>query len=195
MSTLMSCPNCEQQLRTPDNALGKKLRCPKCKNTLVVEAGRLAVLEELPIELSKGAFATEEKRSDTIKKRQKSSPERKRGIPWWVWLAGGGGFAVILTVVLVLVFSGGGKDPKFEQIKKGMTEQEVVDLLGETAWSYQKGAVGIWTYPRVTQDDVMQNQERSKEIKDVIFVYFQDGKVSGIYRKSGADFRKPRPGR
>jgi hypothetical protein len=134
--------------------------------------------------------------------RSRKSKKSKRGDRALVWGLVGGGIAVLVVgvgVVLFLVFGGGpGKgglgantDPVFEQIKKGMAEEDVVQVLGEPAWSYQPRAVGIWTYPRMSMQEVVENQERNRDIRDVIFVYFRDGKVDNIYRKTGEEFRQP----
>jgi hypothetical protein len=119
----------------------------------------------------------------------------------------GGAFVIvaIVAVVLIVVTTGntgkalglGGlvqeRDPKFDQVQEGMTEQEVLALLGDQSFQYQPGAVGIWTYPRRTFDEHQREPHRNKEIEDVIFVYFRDGKVDNIYRVTGEEFRRPRP--
>jgi phage FluMu protein Com len=34
----IACPNCASELRAPENAVGKKVRCPKCKTVVPVPA-------------------------------------------------------------------------------------------------------------------------------------------------------------
>lgn len=114
-------------------------------------------------------------------------------------ILGGVALVVIAIVVLVVVIGGGNfpglpaRDPKFDQIQKGMTEAEVLELLSAHAYTYTPKAVGIWTYPRRTLEEHLQDPSRNTEIQDVIFVYFREGNVDNIYRVTGEEFRKPRP--
>src|SRR5262245_37202198 len=90
---------------------------------------------------------------------------KKKGLsPLLILSLAGGGFLVvaIIAVVLIVVATGntgkglglGGlvqqRDPAFDQVKKGMTEQEVLALLGDVTYTYQPGGAGVWTYPRRT---------------------------------------------
>ena len=116
-------------------------------------------------------------------------------IPWWVWLIAGGGVAVaIVLAIVIVVVTGGGRDPAFEEIKKGMSEDEVLARLGKP-YMYQPKASGVWTYPRMSLEEFHDDPSRRFETKDVIFIYFRDGKVDNTYRKTGAEFRQPRPPR
>ena len=36
MPTISACPSCDKKLKTPDDAEGKKIRCPTCKTMLVI---------------------------------------------------------------------------------------------------------------------------------------------------------------
>jgi len=47
MKMKISCPDCSATLRLPESVLGKKLRCPKCRNTFTVEADNMDGLEPL----------------------------------------------------------------------------------------------------------------------------------------------------
>jgi len=44
VAAITACPNCQRQLKVPENLLGKTVRCPSCKTTFVAQAA-----EEAPI--------------------------------------------------------------------------------------------------------------------------------------------------
>src|SRR5207244_3994408 len=39
MPVPVTCPNCATNLRAPDNAVGRKVKCPKCGGVIAVPAG------------------------------------------------------------------------------------------------------------------------------------------------------------
>ena len=86
------------------------------------------------------------------------------------------------------------RDPQFDQVKKGMSEEAVLKLLG-TPYTYQPKAAGVWTYPRMTLEELQEDPSRNLETRDVLLVYFKDGKVVKTYRRTGDEFRQPRPRR
>jgi outer membrane protein assembly factor BamE (lipoprotein component of BamABCDE complex) len=89
---------------------------------------------------------------------------------------------------------GKSRDPKFDQVKNGMSEEAVLKLLG-TPYTYQPHAAGVWLYPRMTLEELHEDPSRNLETRDVILIYFRDGKVDNTYRRTGEEFRQPRPRR
>jgi len=142
MPLIFTCPNCDKKLRTPDEAEGRKLRCSGCGTVLVVTEEGLVPFEE-EAKPRKGRGSVRDDEDEPLRQRRRRNPEdeeeedrprrrarkRKSGIPLWVWIAGGSVVGVgIIVLVLVLTLGGGiGGD----KIKKGMTEKQVMDLLGK----------------------------------------------------------------
>jgi outer membrane protein assembly factor BamE (lipoprotein component of BamABCDE complex) len=89
---------------------------------------------------------------------------------------------------------GRSRDPKFDQVKNGMSEKAVLELLGDP-YTYQPHASGVWTYPRMTLEEFHADPSRNLETRDVILVYFKAGNVDKTYRRTGEEFRQPRPRR
>jgi predicted Zn finger-like uncharacterized protein len=51
VAAITACPNCQRQLKVPDNLLGKTVRCPSCKTTFVAQAAveaPIAMIDEDP---------------------------------------------------------------------------------------------------------------------------------------------------
>ena len=143
-------------------------------------------------------------RDDDGRPRRTAQSRRRQtnAILLLVLIGGGIGLALVaglIVLVVVLGHGGGGvsstssRDPTFDQIQKGMSEAHVIDLLGDKAYIRVPGASGCWTYPRLTLDEFHQDPSRNRDVKDVITIYFRDGKVIDIYRQTGAEFRRPRP--
>lgn len=109
-------------------------------------------------------------------------------------------FAVVVAMLMLSSLSAGccclpigrSRDPKFNQVQQGMSEEAVVKLLG-TPYTYQPRAAGVWTYPRMTLEELHEDPSRNQETRDVLLVYFKDGNVAKTYRVTGEEFRKPRP--
>ena len=38
MPTVVACPSCQKQLKVPDELLGRKVKCPGCKETFMAQA-------------------------------------------------------------------------------------------------------------------------------------------------------------
>jgi predicted Zn finger-like uncharacterized protein len=202
-----SCPSCHTAFANLDPGLaGKLIKCPRCTAAFQLPNSASPSVQAAPgsaggsaAPLSRRADGADLRdRNDSPRRRRKKSVKKKSNVALIAGLIGGGvALLVIIIVVIVLLATGGGglggRDPQFDQVKKGMSEDEVVKMLGATSWSYQPKGVGIWTYPRMTMEDIQKNPSRNREILDVIFVYFRDGKVDNIYRKTGAEFRQPPP--
>ena len=51
MPAITACPNCQRQLKVPENLLGKTVRCPSCKQTFVAQGKQddaIAMIDEEP---------------------------------------------------------------------------------------------------------------------------------------------------
>lgn len=48
MAQLIQCPQCDRQLRVPDELLGKRVQCPSCGNTFVAPSARAPIAEIVP---------------------------------------------------------------------------------------------------------------------------------------------------
>jgi hypothetical protein len=103
---------------------------------------------------------------------------KQGGVPLGVWLtaAGGGGLLLVVAVVLVLVFALGGSgkvtQENYAKLKPGMTESEVVAILGrptETLDGVTLGFGGSSGKTMVWKDGL-----------NSITVIFANGKVTGI---------------
>ena len=92
------------------------------------------------------------------------------------------------------------KDPAFDGIVEGMDEAEVDARLGPVTWQSSRsppggiGGVGIWTLPRMSQQEFIADPAKGKAIEDVIFVYFDKNRVVKIYRVTGEEFANPGQG-
>ena len=150
MPMVFACPSCDRKLKTPDDAEGRRIRCPACSSTLVVTEAGLSLAETAPRRAAAAPAAApraarrprpdEDEPPRRARRRDEEDdyaderPARRRlrarvrGIPLWVWLASGGVTVAALVVILILVLGGGGG---FGKIKDGMSEKEVVDILGK----------------------------------------------------------------
>jgi WD40 repeat protein len=120
---------CGKQLRVRDDLAGKRVRCPGCRELLVVEAEPLSpptpVLRPTnvtPAEKSGKSKARppqdeEEDHATGVgegpPKRKRKAAEPSRKVLWWS-LAGAGALAAVLAVVLIVVL--GGKRPSPEPV-------------------------------------------------------------------------------
>lgn len=178
MPTISACPNCDKKLKTPDGAEGRKLRCPGCQAALIITEDGLASAEEAVKPRKGRAAARDEDYEDEAPRRSRRRSDdddegdedevprrrsRKRsggGIPMWAWLTGGGVLGVgLIILVLVLVLGGG---DKFEKIKEGMSEDQVVKIMGKPDQSGGFGGSKVLAW---------------KSGKKIIQVALKDGKV------------------
>jgi hypothetical protein len=179
MPTISACPNCDKKLKTPDGAEGRKLRCPGCQAALIITEDGLAPAEEVTAKPRKGRPSPrDEDEEDEAPRRSRrrddedddedEAPRRRSrkkagplGLPMWAWLTGGGVLAVgLIVLVLVLVLGGGNK---FDKIKEGMSEDEVVKLMGKPDQSGGLGNNKVLAW---------------KSGKKIIQVVLKDGKVA-----------------
>src|SRR5437588_3618081 len=103
MPTLVSCPDCQVNLRVPDQHLGKAIRCPKCRGVIETQAPESqaaeSVVAALPPEpvLPRAPFAPRRKR------RLKKKYEPRFPVRTAVAI-GLGGFCLLLAAAFVFWF-------------------------------------------------------------------------------------------
>src|SRR4051812_37127812 len=105
------CPDCDRTMKVPDDAEGKKIRCPGCRAILLVaedglragaaKSARKATREDDEEEPARS------KRREAEEKPKKKKKKRRGGVPAWVWITGGLAACLLVGVTLVLVLSGG----------------------------------------------------------------------------------------
>src|SRR5262245_9016270 len=137
MPMQFACPQCGKLYQVPDSYAGRHIDCRACGS--VFEAA-LPVATAVPIE-----DAPREERGDSAESYP--SPPRGRGAGvrgrsrggmsqglFWGLIGGGVGVAVLLVLIIVVVIvqSGGGRaNPQnFQRVRQGMTEQEVIAIMG-----------------------------------------------------------------
>jgi hypothetical protein len=127
------------------------------------------------------------------RKKRKGAARRGRsggGMGMWLWIGGGvGALAVVLVILFVFVLGGGSK---FDQIKAGMTEKEVKDILGEPAEGDTR-SVATWFHPSLSKSDMqdpMKALASFSKIKEILTVQFAQGKVTRVNKVSVDDFKK-----
>jgi DNA-directed RNA polymerase subunit RPC12/RpoP len=149
MSVITTCPSCDRKLKTPADAEGRKIRCPSCSATLLVteegvelprtrgssSGGRRSRDDEDEAPVRRPRRRDDPDEDDRDEDDRPSRRRRRRqggGIPVWAWWTGGGvGAAILVGVVLFLLLRGGGSLANYDKVKNGMTEKEVVALLGK----------------------------------------------------------------
>lgn len=110
MSLLVACPSCKGQCQAPDNAAGRKVRCPRCGAVLDVPApasppqARPAP-SPVPSSVPVTPLALRPKPSAAGE-----SPLQGNRVPQRVWLlAAGGGALAVTTIVIIAILAVGGR--------------------------------------------------------------------------------------
>jgi hypothetical protein len=194
------CPDCDNKLRVPDGAQGKKIRCPACENLLLVTARGLKLADEEAVTASRPTSGSKNRASrddddddrddDDRPSRVRKKKSRSRsggGIPLWVWLVGGGGLAAVLVGVLLFFLLSGGSD--FSKVKKGMTEEEVTKLVGKPDHSLGLGGSKFCTWVKGSLTSP----------SELLQIQFQNGKAEMVRHRTAeqmkSDFNRPVLGR
>jgi DNA-directed RNA polymerase subunit RPC12/RpoP len=201
MTIKASCPHCEREYTLADTQEGKTVRCKDCDEKFVVEKPRRKRRDDdeeeddRPRKRSARVRDDEDEERDTKRRRRRDDDDddedederderprrkaKKGGIPLWVWLAsGGGGLLLIVVILVVVLFSKGiiGNKVTAENIKKiknGMTEAEVIDILGSPTKSADA------SNPLLGGKSNMKVLTWEKGRNGVV-VQIIDGKVAGI---------------
>ncbi len=185
MSNIAVCPGCDRELKLPQGADGRKIRCPSCKTPLLVSDGERSLVGARETNVRAGRPERRSRLDDedeAPRRSRRADPEdrdydrprkrRKRsrgGIPLWAWLTGGGVLlAAVLGLVIILLLN---KGDGYEKIKTGMSETEVIAIMGNPTESVTFGNFKLLGW---------------KQFNKGIVVYLQDGKV---WQKMKVDLR------
>ncbi|HLW67796.1 MAG TPA: DUF4190 domain-containing protein [Gemmataceae bacterium] len=78
MPTQVACPSCSQQLRVPDDLMGREVKCPKCGTTFVGGAIAETATATLPGEPNRAVSegVREERESPLPPRREEHEPSR-----------------------------------------------------------------------------------------------------------------------
>jgi hypothetical protein len=166
------CPACAGKLSVPEDAVGQTVRCPACDRILSVSANGLTIDDR-----AAGASPREAVSPDSIDVNRENSkpaigPGRRSanpfGLPFRVppqsiWLVVG-----LLLVLVVLLGRGGGD---FYELKPGMPETEIKDVLGKplTESGDEAERVCVWVAPK---------KVRMPQSKEVLILTFRNGKLA-----------------
>ena len=155
MAIKISCPNCDRKYNLADTMAGKTIRCKDCEKQfrvddpdaedgLISEADARRRRSTIGAKSRKADFDDEDE-DDRPRRRSRyrdedddDRPRKKKskagGVPVALLVGGGVGLLLIIGVVILLVclLGGNGKltAENVAKLKQGMTEQEVIDLLG-----------------------------------------------------------------
>jgi predicted Zn finger-like uncharacterized protein len=98
----VTCPACHANLKVPDAFAGRKVKCPKCAQQMIVETA--------PLTADVVADETDDERDDEPARRTKKKRKKKRRRKpnnAWIWLIGVGGSVVMLGLLaFVMVLAG-----------------------------------------------------------------------------------------
>src|SRR5947209_4778053 len=163
MSNIAVCPDCDRELKVPQGAEGRKIRCPSCKTTLLVSDGEpLLVDRETGVRAERPerrSYPDDDVNDVPVRRLRRSDPDededdsprkrRKRsrgGIPLWVWLTSGG--VLLVAVAALLMFLLLNKGDGYEKIKTGMSGAEVIGIMGNATESAGFGSVNILSWKK-----------------------------------------------
>jgi DNA-directed RNA polymerase subunit RPC12/RpoP len=140
------CANCESTYTLADTTLGKTVKCRECGEGFLVKRSRAEGGESLragppprepaPAPRRRPKETNPDDEDDRPRRKKNREPEPKKGGGLMWWLIGGGAAVFLLLLVgggiVVAVFMFGNKatPENFAKIRQGMTEKEVIDIMG-----------------------------------------------------------------
>lgn len=115
---LFRCPACSASLKVPETVEGKKIKCPKCSESVTVSFGEDTPPSKPEPKDERPARRQPERDEDETRDEDRDKSPRRRskktasnsGLIWGC--VAGGVLALIGVVVLVFAFSGGSEQPK-----------------------------------------------------------------------------------
>jgi uncharacterized Zn finger protein (UPF0148 family) len=127
MPISFSCPACDRPLKVKDELAGRKVKCPKCGEGVVVPAEEEDEKAAVGPPPKKSRPQEHDEEEDRPRKKKKKKKQQDSKMPL-ILLAGGGLLLVgIVVLVIVLVSSGGKKkadDPVAGPVKQPEPEPE-----------------------------------------------------------------------
>jgi hypothetical protein len=150
MAIKIACPHCDRNYNLADTMAGKTIRCKDCEQTFKVKESNERLMSETDARRKRSSFgASRSSRYDEddyeddrpLKKRKKGA-----AVPVGLLIGGGAGLLVLIVgVILLVVFLSGGNKLTSENIAKvkvGMSEQEVIALVGPPKETKSAGPLG-----------------------------------------------------
>jgi outer membrane protein assembly factor BamE (lipoprotein component of BamABCDE complex) len=166
MAIKCACPNCDRSYTLADNMSGKTIRCKDCEKTFTVEDADEGVMSADDVRRKRTASVAsgssrgghDDDEDDKPRRRSKNRdeededegpPKKKKkqsGAPVGLIIGGGIGLLAIIAgvVVLIVLLAGGGSltAANIAKLKEGMTESEVIALIGSPTQTIDIGALG-----------------------------------------------------
>src|SRR5436305_331626 len=110
MAQVIPCPDCDKNVKVPDDVQGKKFRCPGCQAVLlgteeglqvsrkpaVQAVGAKAARKSAPVDDEEEAVRSKRHEDGEAEKPRKKKKKRRSGVPLWVWLASGSAACVLV---------------------------------------------------------------------------------------------------
>src|ERR1043165_8278213 len=182
------CPNCGAKLRLPAASEGKKVRCPKCEKSFLVEAPDTEDAER-PVarksvvpaaKLSSTYVETDEERPRKASRRRKDDDDdddrvqrKKSSCMPLTWLIAGGGAILLLlaggAIATVLIIKSNKKDSSVAASSSS----------SESGMTTQQKLVGVWEV--VKSDDLggidLSKLDKGEEYKMTV-EFTKDGKFT-----------------
>ncbi len=162
-----ACPRCAKAYNLADSLSGKQVRCKSCDTPFYVNGGEEEEAfaceladEESPRKRSRPSARDErddedgrprrrkkdqdEEEAEAPRSRKKRKSKSSMGLVIGLVAGGGGLLLIILIVALVLILGGSSFSVEnFKKIRAGMTEQEVIALVGRPDQTLDMGGFGI----------------------------------------------------
>jgi hypothetical protein len=145
MTIPVQCLACSAKMNAPDNIAGKKVKCPKCSNSITVPKPRFEEEEDEDNRPRKKSRQRDYQDDDfdedyEERPRRKKARSKSSGIPTWVYLASGGGVLLIAVVVIVFISqSSGGKEAVDDSTRGGSSTPGGYSSVRES-----KGGFGVF---------------------------------------------------
>jgi len=137
MAIKLACPHCDRSYNLADTMAGKTIRCKDCEETFKVKGSneRLMSEDDARRKRSSVSASRSSRYEDDDEEDDRPLKKRKKGaaVPVGLLVGGGVGLLVLIVgVVLLVVLLNGNKltAENIAKVKPGMTEQEVIGLIG-----------------------------------------------------------------
>jgi hypothetical protein len=199
MAIKCACPNCDRIYTLADTMTGKTIRCKECEKTFtvadvdegVMSADNARRNSSASVGAGSAHLGRDDDEGDRPRRRSKDRDEddqeegrrkkKQNGAPVGLIIGGIVGLLAVIAgvVVLIVLLAGGGKltSENIAKLKEGMTESEVIALIGSPTQTIDPQAPGplAGRPPSNARDMVWTNQ------KDItVTVSFENGKVSRL---------------
>lgn len=147
MAMQLACPGCGKLYRVPDSYAGRHIDCRACGT---VFQAALPVATAIPIEDAPPHPSPPQGRGAGV--RGRSGSGMSQGL-FWGLVGGGIGVAVLIVLVVVVIVvqseTGRANPENFQRVRQGMTEQEVIAIMGPPTRRVDLGLAAslVWSTP------------------------------------------------